>query len=233
MHNLLRHPLGRVGLGLAVLVVVALGAAVVYVFGGGSPAKHASVTAPTFAPTANGTIFTVDSSVSEASFTIHETLRGQENIVVGKTNQVAGQILINTQDPAKSQVGEIKVDLSTLVTDDGQRNRTLQSRIFETDDPANVFASFRPTGLSGLPSSIAVGETVSFTITGDLTIHQTTRTETFAVQVKVVSQSQLTGTAHVTVHYQDFNLVVPNVPFVAVPSDEVELSLAFTANAKG
>jgi polyisoprenoid-binding protein YceI len=233
MQHILRRPLGRIALGIAALLVVAVGATAYYIFGGGAPAKHAPVTAPTFAPTANGTIFTLDSSASEASFTLQETLRGQPNTVVGKTNQVAGQILINKQDPAKSQVGQIKVDLSTLVTDDDQRNHTLQSRIFETDDSANVFASFTSQSLTGLPTTpLAVGQTVSFRITGNLTIHQTTHSETFDVRATVVSQSKLTGTAQTTVNYQDFNLAVPNVPFVAVPSQDVQLALTFTAAAQ-
>src|SRR5262245_26952918 len=227
LHYILRHPLGRTALGLAALVMVAGVAAAFYVFGGGSPAKHASVTAPTFAPTANGTIFTIDSSASEASFTMEETLRGQPNTVVGKTNQVAGQILINKQDPSKSQVGQIKVDLSTLVTDSNQRNNTLQGRILETGDPANVFATFTPTAITGLPTStLAVGQMVSFKVTGDLTIHQMTQHNvTFDVQVTVVSQTQITGKAHTKVDYHDFNLAVPSVPLVAEVSSDVQLML--------
>src|SRR5262249_9200226 len=111
------------------------------------------------------TVFIIDSCASEATFTIHEIFLGQPNTVVGKTSQVAGQILVNKQDPSKSRVGQIKVDVSTLVTDSDLCNRTLQNHIFETGDSSNQCAIFTPKSLIRLCSTIAVGQTGSFQIT--------------------------------------------------------------------
>lgn len=229
--QLVQHRQGRIALGLAAAVLVALSAGAIYVFGAPGISPHAPVTSATLAPTNGGTLFTIDSSASEASFTIDEVLFGQPNTVVGKTNAVAGQILVNLTDPSKSQVGEIRVDVSTLATDNPQRNRTLQGRILETNNSANVYATFVPTSLTGLPATISTGQTVSFQITGNLTIHQVTRTVTFDAQVTLESETRLTGLAQTTVRYEDFNLAIPNVPSVTSVSDNVKLALAFTAHS--
>lgn len=217
----------------AVVIVIAIVASI-YIFGAGggkTGAASGTVTAPTLAPTDGATLFTIDSSSSKATFTIDEVLFGNPNTVVGETNKVAGQILVNAQDPSKSQVGEIKIDVSTLVTDNDLRNRTLQGRILETDTPANQYATFVAKSISGLPESVAVGQQISFKITGDLTIHQVTKTVTFDATVKAVSDKQITGTASTTVKYSDFGISVPDVPSVTGLGDTVKLALDFTANA--
>ena len=220
---------------LAVALIVGAIAASIYVFGagGGAPkAANSTVTVPTLAPTnGNGTVFTIDGSSSKATFTIDEVLFGNPNTVVGETNKVAGQILVNQQDPSKSQLGEIKVDLSALTTDNPLRTRTLQGRILETDTSANQYATFVAKTITGLPSSITAGEQISFKITGDLTIHQVTKTATFDAKVTLASAHQLTGQAQVTVKYSDFNIAIPDVPSVTGVGDTVILALTFTANA--
>lgn len=218
-----------------VVVVVAAIIAANYVFGaGGNSAKTgagSTIAVPTLTASAGSTIFTVDSSSSKATFTIDEVLFGSPNTVVGSTNQVAGQILINTTDPSKSQIGEIKVDVSTLATNNDLRNRTLRGRILETDNAANQYATFVAKSFTGLPSTIAVGQKVTFTITGDLTVHQVTKSVTFDAEVTLVSDKQITGTAATTVKYKDFNISVPDVPSVTGLGETVKLALTFTANA--
>lgn len=226
-----RRPLGKIIAGVVVLVVIGVVVSGVYIFGGGTPA-HNKLTTATFAPNADGTIFTIDDSASNATFTISEVLFGNPNTVVGKTSQVSGQILIDKTNGSKSQIGEIKVDLSTMRTDNDLRNNTLQGRIFETGDPSNQFATFMAKSMRGLPSAaVAVGQTVTFTITGDLTLHGVTKSETFAATVTASSETEITGSAKTTVKYADFNLAIPNVPSVTNVGDDVTLAISFTARA--
>jgi len=219
----------------AVVIVVAIvGAIYVFGAGGNTSAKtgDGTVTVPTLTASGDTTVFTIDSSSSKATFTIDEILFGKPNTVVGATSQVAGQIAINTKDPSQSKIGEIKVDVSTLTTDNPLRNRTLQGRILETDDPSNQYATFVASSITGLPSSIAVGQEVSFKITGALTVHGVTKTVTFDATVKAVSEKQITGQAQTTVKYSDFNISVPDVPSVTGLGDTVKLAIDFTANAE-
>ena len=236
MRETLKRPravvVGLAAIAAAVIVVAIV--ASIYIFGAGGAktgAASGTVTVPTLAPTNGATLFTIDSSSSKATFTIDEVLFGNPNTVVGETDKVAGQFLVNAQDPSKSQVGEIKIDVSTLVTDNDLRNRTLQGRILQTDTAANQYATFVAKSITGLPESIAVGQQVSFKITGDLTIHQVMKTVAFDATVKAVSDKQITGTASTTVKYSDFGISVPDVPSVTGLGEMVKLALDFTANA--
>lgn len=233
MRQLLTRPAGRIGAGIAVVLVVIFAAGAFYLFGGNGNANGngAASSAPTLAPSKDATILTIDPLSSQATFTIDEVLFGKPNTVVGKTNSVTGQIKVNLKDPSQSQVGEIRVDLSTLATDNNLRNRTLQSRILETDQQANQYAIFVPRSIKGLPTTITLGQPISFQITGDLTIHQVTRSVTFDAKVTLTSSTTLTGQAQTTVSYKDFNLAIPDVPSVTGVSDNVQLALTFTAKA--
>src|SRR5215470_8486546 len=120
MQQPLRGTWGKLGLSVAALVFIVIVAGGFYVFGGprSSTSSDGSSGGTTvqLTPATNETAYTIDSSESEASFTIDEVLFGNPNTVVGKTSQITGEILINEQDPSKTRVGQIKVDLSTLLT---------------------------------------------------------------------------------------------------------------------
>lgn len=235
MRSLLQRPLGRVIAGGGALLIIALAGIAFYIYGpsatGNAGSAGAASAAPTLAPTTNGKIFTIDSSASQASFTMHEVLFGQPKTVVGTTNAVTGQILIDQATPSQSKVGEIRIDLTGLATDSDMRNQTIQNRILETGDPANQYASFVTKSISGLPTSVAVGQKVSFTLTGDLTIHQVTRSVTFNATATLTNPTTLTGQAQTTVRYSDFTIAIPNVPSVTGVSDTTTLALTFTAKA--
>ncbi len=225
-----RRHLGIIGVAVATVVIIT-GGTVMLVNAGSGSSSHLPLTVPTLAPSKDGTIFSIVQTSSEASFTIDEVLLGRPNTVVGRTDQVAGQILVDTQDPTQSKVGEIRVDLSALTTNNGLRNRTLWDNILQTTQPADQFATFRPTQISGLPSSVTIGQPFSFQIAGTLTIHAVTRKETFQVRVTLASPTLLEGTAQTTVSYVDFDISVPRPPMVASVSDNVVLALSFTAKA--
>jgi polyisoprenoid-binding protein YceI len=185
---------------------------------------------PTEASAAAGPIlFEIVPDESEARFIIDEVLRGAPTRVVGATNQVAGQISVDPADPASAQVGRILVNARTLATDNEFRNRAIKNRILQTD--AYEFVSFQPTQLAGLPASVAVGESFSFQITGDLTIRNTTKPVTFAVTLTPVDEARLEGLATLTIPYRDFNLAIPDAPAVDTVADDVTLELEFVAAA--
>jgi polyisoprenoid-binding protein YceI len=73
------------------------------------------------------------------------------------------------------------------------------------------YITFGPTAIEGVPDSVAVGETVSFTIVGDLTIRDITRPATFDVTATLLSDSELSGTASTAVLLEDYNLNIPNL----------------------
>lgn len=190
---------------------------------------EAPTAAPTEAPAGEPVVFAIDSAASEVRFQLDEDLRGARNTVVGATDQVAGQLSVNLADLSQTQVGVIQINARTLATDNNFRNRAIQNEILDTGD--YEFITFTPTGIEGLPAAATVGETITFSLVGDLTIRDVTLPATFTVEATAVSDTQITGTATAIVNRADFGLQIPSVPNVANVEEEVELYIDFTANA--
>ena len=177
----------------------------------------------------SATLYEIQAGDSRATFQLGEVLNGQPNTVVGETDQVSGQIGLSLDQPQSAQVGTILVNARTLATDDAQRNRVIANVILATDQ--NEFISFKPTAISGLPASSAIGEPQNLTLTGQLTIRGVTREATFNATVTPVSATELDGTASTTVRFADWGINIPDVPFVAGVSDTAQLQLTFVAVA--
>ena len=173
-------------------------------------------------------IFEISQDASEVRFELDEDLRGVRTTVVGATNQIAGQIAFDLSDLSTAQVGEILINARTLATDNNFRNRAIQNEILDTGD--FEFISFVPTAVNDLPASAVVGEEISFTIEGDLTIRDITEVVTLEVVATAVSETQITGTATATVLRDTYGLTIPEVPSVANVENEVDLIISFVAN---
>ncbi len=186
-------------------------------------------TEPAEAPASGPDIFEISQEESEVRFTIDEVLRGSPNTVVGVTNQVAGQIAVDLTDLSTAQVGIIRVNARTLATDNNFRNRAIANFILETN--ANEFITFTPTAVSGLPDTAAPGDTLTFQVTGDLTIRDITNEVVFDVTATAVSDSRLEGAASTTVQRADYSLEIPEVEGVANVSESVLLEIDFVATA--
>ncbi|WP_245668760.1 YceI family protein [Chloroflexus islandicus] len=93
--------------------------------------------------------------------------------------------------------------------------------------------TFTPREINGLPDTVTIGVPFEFTIEGDLTITDVTRPVTFTVTVTPVSQTEISGIAKTAVLYRDFNLIIPDSPSVDTVADEVRLELEFVATLVG
>lgn len=176
--------------------------------------------------------FNIVAEESRATFTLEEDLRGTRTTVVGATNEVAGVINVNLVDPAASSIGAILINARTLETDNNFRNRAIRGQILKSAQDAYEFIVFEPRELHNFSAgSIAVGETITFDVSGDLTVVDVTRTVTFTVEVTLDSETQLSGLATVNVLHGDFGLTIPDVPSVANITDDVDLALQFVARA--
>jgi polyisoprenoid-binding protein YceI len=150
--------------------------------------------------------------------------------VVGTTHDVEGSLVPDFENPANTSVGTIRIDLSTLTTDSGLRNRAIHDAILQTSNETFRYAEFTPTKISGLPDTIQIGQPFTFQLTGNLTIHGVTKEETFDVTVTPVSNTRLEGIATLTIHYADFEVAILRLPMqVASVEDQVILELQFVA----
>jgi polyisoprenoid-binding protein YceI len=179
---------------------------------------------------ASAVIFEIVQAESEARFIINEVLNGAPKTVVGVTDQVAGEIAIYPNNPAQTKIGTILVNARTLSTDNEFRNRAIKNQILRTDD--YEFVTFTPTKVTELPERVAVGESFSFQIIGELTVRDVTNPVTFDATVTPTSETQLAGSASATILYADFGLKIPEARSVASVEDKVKLEIEFVAVAK-
>ena len=179
------------------------------------------------------TLFRIESEDSEARFQIDEILRGNPTTVVGRTSEVAGDIIVNFDDPSQSQIGTIRINMRNLETPNEFRNRALRSDILESNQDEFEFSEFVPTALENISSDpVVVGDTLRFDIVGDLTVRDVTRSITFSAVVTLVSEGEISGLAATTIQYPDFGLTIPpNVPGVTDVSETVILEIEFEALA--
>jgi polyisoprenoid-binding protein YceI len=177
------------------------------------------------------TTFAFVQEETQARFIVNEVLNNQPKEVIGATNAVEGTLVPDFANPANTTVGAIRIDLSTLQTDSGMRDRSIRDLILGTNNADYQYAVFTPTSLSGLPASITIGQEFTFQITGDLLLHGVTNEETFDVIAIPVSETRIEGLARLTgIHYADYGIAILRLPMqVASVEDTVNLELEFVA----
>ncbi len=220
------------GVGLVMTIAVAVAAAYIWFSGGsGQPSTTIGITSLERQPDDSRTLFRLIADRSEVRFLIDETLLGTPTTVIGATNEIAGEMLINPADLSRSEIGLIRINLRTLETDNEFRNRAIRGQIFEANQPEYEFAEFVVTKLVGMPERIEIGDSVALQIVGQLTVHGVTKQVTFDATLEFSEAMTLEGTAQTLVRYQDFGLSIPEAPGVADVSDDVRLELDFVAEA--
>jgi polyisoprenoid-binding protein YceI len=137
---------------------------------------------------------------------------------VGRTGDVSGTMVI---DGTKVTSAKFDVDLTTITTNQTQRNQRVQDAL-ETDRFPN--ATFELTSPIDLGGDAADGRELSVTAKGDLTIHGQTRPVSFPLQAKLVRGTVVVvGSLDVT--FSDFGVEVPRAPIVLSVDDHGQLEL--------
>ena len=167
---------------------------------------------------------------SEVNFVLQEDLRGIRTTVVGVTDQVAGDIIIDFGTPQFSQIGMMRINARTFSTNNEFRDRALRAEILRTREDQYEFIDFAPTALNNLPEAVVVGGTYTFEIVGNLTITGVTNEVTFEADVTIDDPNQISGIASTTVLWGDWNITIPSAPGVANITEDVTLSIDFVAN---
>ena len=178
--------------------------------------------------------FSIVSAESSASFMLEEDLRGVRTTVIGSTNEVGGKIMVDLANPGASSIGTIVINARTLETPNSFRNRALRSSILKSAQDEFEFIVFEPREVNNWSAeTAAVGDSVTFDVSGDLTAAGVTRSVTFNASVTLDSETQISGSATVNLLYADFGMVIPDVPSVANVTDDVDLVLEFVARVSG
>ncbi|MCB0112746.1 MAG: YceI family protein [Caldilineaceae bacterium] len=193
--------------------------------------SDADVGAPAAEDTGNADAITfrIVPEESEARFSIDEVLLGNDQTVVGATQDISGEISVNPARPAESHIGPIEINADALVTDNERRNTAIRRFILQTPDHPTI--TFTPTSLGDMPDSVGVGDVLTLQVTGDLQIREIVNPVTFDLTVEVVSASEIVGNAQAVIERSAFELTIPSVPSVTFVSEEVDLALDFTARS--
>ncbi|CAG0935282.1 Protein YceI [Thermoflexales bacterium] len=174
-----------------------------------TPAPAATVAAtqaPAAAPGAaagSATRYRIDAAQSEAGYEVGETFF-QDNrfaTAIGRTSAIAGDVLVDFAQPANSQLGTLVIDISQLTSDEGRRDNYIRNNGLESARYPE--ATFKPTKIEGLPASAQPGDELTFKVTGELTVKETTKPVTFDVTLKT-GENQLSGTATTEILLSDF-----------------------------
>ena len=245
--------LKKLGAAAGLAALLAAGVIAYVWFSGGSGEPSAPVTAaPVTAPPAAGgaetaappedaqaapggpsgpVVFRIDKERSEVRFEIDELLNGEPKRVVGVTSEVAGEAVVDFDDPPASRIGEIVVNVRTLETDSSFRDRAMRGPILGSARDENEFAVFEPSSIEGLPARAEAGARMPLTVTGGLTLSGVTRPVVFEIEVELVSSDLIRVTGAALVLRSDFGLTIPAVPGVSDVSDEILLALDLAAAA--
>jgi polyisoprenoid-binding protein YceI len=218
-------------IGIVVVLIGAIGyGAFIFLSGTGEASVAIDDAISTIDAQEGQVVYQIDETQSTARFYINEVLNGEDITVIGETSEVGGQMVVNFDNPAESEIGEMLMNAATLETDNQNRNRALRLFIFQTMNPENEFIRFQPTGLVGLPTdSVAAGEALEFQIAGDLTVTGTTNEVLFDATVTLTDEETITGTATTTIQYPEYGISFRSPPQVASVEDDVRLEIEFVA----
>jgi len=196
------------------------------------PTVASDTTAAPAAGAAGGRTFQIVPEQTEASYEVQEQFLSRQlpNKAVGKTNAVTGEFQFSTDGQPSGKVTKITVDLRTLASDKGMRDRRIHTEWLESDK--YPFAEFTSTETQGVPASYTEGQEISFKLVGDLTIREVTHPVTFDV-IGTLAGDTVTGTATTQILMKDFGFDPPSVAGMLTVEDGVTIKVSFTAKEAG
>lgn len=173
----------------------------------------------------DGTWTLADGEENFAGFRIDEELTGiGANTVVGRTPAVTASFDVQG---ATVSATTVEADMTQITTDSDRRNQAIRTLGLETDRfPAVSFTQSGPVQLSSVP---AVGETVSASIAGELTLHGVTNPVTVDVQAELREANLIKVVGTQTIVLTDYGMTKPVVGPVLSIADtgDLELQLFF------
>jgi polyisoprenoid-binding protein YceI len=211
-----------IGVGAAVVLVVALAVGGWYFFIKSDPKPPAEITKTTTVEggTLDGTYrVAAGDANSFVGYRVQEQLVGGaiEQTATGRTSAVTGSFTIRG-----TTVEDVNVtaDLRTLTSDRDQRDNAIKDRGLESNRfPEAKFVLTEPIER---PTAPAVGETVTATARGEFTLHGVTKPVEIPVEGRWDGRDvQVVGRLHIV--FSDYGITAPTSPVVASIDDEGEM----------
>ncbi len=177
--------------------------------------------------------YTVDANQSYASYEVQEQFlsRPLPNEAIGKTSSIKGGLAVNSSGTPIITALKVVVDLQTLTSDNSHRDDAIKGNWLQSSTyPLATFVTKTPQVVT--TGSYTNGQPVAFKLTGAMTVHNTTHTETFNVQGKLDGKT-ITGIAKSLVYMKDFGFSAPSILGLLTVKDGVTVTFNFTANEGG
>lgn len=177
----------------------------------------------------NSEYYQINQNKSSLKFSIDETLNGKPSTPEGESNQIYGGIIFN-RNSGELSVGSnnIQIDARTFKTDNPQRDGAINRFILKTTTEGNQYITFklsRPVKFNPDLSEQNV------TVAGTLAISGVTQSINFPITIKKVDDTLLIS-FKTNIKRSDYDLKIPNIPFVANVSDEFTLRGDIVAQKK-
>lgn len=150
--------------------------------------------------------------------------------VVGSTQEISGDLVLNFGQESLLEGGQFVVNLVSLSTDQNRRDNFIRDNHLESNQFPE--ATFVTTAVSGLPDTYTEGQEITFDLTGDLTIRDVTIPATFEVTA-VLFNDRLTGVARFPITMSTFGIEPPNFANTLKVEDAFVIQVDFTAVADG
>jgi polyisoprenoid-binding protein YceI len=163
---------------------------------------------------------------NEVRYRVREQLARIEfpSDAVGATHAVTGGIVIADDGTVVRNRSKFTVDLTGLKSDSDRRDGYIQRRTLETETYPTV--EFVPTAITGLARPPQSSGDLALTVTGDMTIHGTTKAVSWAVTARAAGGAY-TGTAKTAFTFEDFGMTKPRVASVLSVVDTIRLEYDF------
>jgi polyisoprenoid-binding protein YceI len=192
--------------------------------------SEATVEPPAAEASTDPRTFQIIPQQSEATYQVQEEFFNRPvNLVspIGRTNAIEGQFQFSL---AGNQIqladNQFKVDLRTLTSDEARRDQRIRSDWLEADK--YPWAEFKATTIENFPANVTEGQDVSFKLTGDMTIREITKPQTFEVTARLDGNT-FTGTATGYLLMKDYGFEPPSILGMLKVTDGVTVTVKFAA----
>ena len=181
---------------------------------------------------ADGTTIITVTEGSEALYRINEQLarRDLPNDAVGRTSDIAGQIVFSDDGTVDAERSKIIVGVRSLRSDSDRRDSYIQRNSLESGQYPEV--TIAVTEIRGLSWPLPTSGEASFEMIGDLTIRDQTRPVTWETTATFAAGA-VEGLAETVVTFEQYEMTKPRVAIVLSVVDAIRLEINFVATVSG
>jgi polyisoprenoid-binding protein YceI len=176
-------------------------------------------------------IYTIVPGESRLTYEVNEVFINQNNLLnvaIGTSDQVAGEIRVDKNEPQNSSLDVIQADISQLRSDSSRRDNAIRERFLHSLQYPMV--TFLANQIDGLPASYQDGQEIPLQISGDLTIREVTQPVVFDTLVKIDGNT-LTAIGTTTFLMSDFGFGPISIAGILKTEDEVKITVEIVAKS--